>query len=100
MDPIEKVADLIEGLARGLVDDEDSVCVMAVAEQYHTNFKISVAPSDFGKLVGKGGVYADSMRTLIRAIGKKHALPQCELVISDPNPRRRKRDSGYRGGNY
>ena len=67
-DPLAKL--LLE-IIRRLVDDEESVRVLCVEEAGLTTLNVHVAPSDTGKLIGKQGRTARSLRTVLSAAGMK-----------------------------
>ena len=64
---------LIEEIAKALVDDPSQVSVQVVDgdEGEGTLLELRVAPSDVGKVIGKQGRTARSMRTLLSAAGMK-----------------------------
>jgi uncharacterized protein len=70
-------------LMRALVDKEDEVHVIANAVATLMLFEVRCAPDDFGKLIGRGGANAKSLRLFIRAMGRKHGLDAYVKVI-DP----------------
>jgi uncharacterized protein len=58
--------DLVEYMARSLVDDPESV---RVDEEWHGDrviFRLEVAEADKGKVIGKQGRIANAMRTLLK----------------------------------
>lgn len=59
--------DLVEFVAKALVDNPDQVRVEAVEDPTTTTLKLSVAPSDLGRVIGKQGRTARAMRTLLHA---------------------------------
>jgi predicted RNA-binding protein YlqC (UPF0109 family) len=61
---------LIEQIAKALVDEPDKVSVAQV-EGDTTVLELRVAPGDLGKVIGKQGRTARSMRTLLGAAGMK-----------------------------
>ena len=63
--------DLIEEIAKALVDIPDQVAVKEVEGEQVTVFELRVAPSDLGKVIGKQGRTARSMRTILGAAGMK-----------------------------
>ena len=85
-DGTTRLHDLADTLIKGLVDDEESVHVNVKTDKYHTNIEVKVAPTDYGKVVGKGGHTAKALRTIITAVGNKLRLPICMLFVEDPNP--------------
>ena len=65
------MAELLEYLARQLVDEPDAVRVERVEEADAVVLRLHVAQDDLGKVIGKGGRIARSLRTLVRASGAK-----------------------------
>ena len=64
--------ELLEYLARSLVDDPASVSVEEFEEDDGTLvFELTVADEDYGKVIGRGGRTAHALRTLIRATAVK-----------------------------
>jgi predicted RNA-binding protein YlqC (UPF0109 family) len=61
----------IEDIAKALVDTPASVAVNEVAGEHATVFELRVAESDLGKVIGKQGRTARSLRTLLTAVGTK-----------------------------
>jgi predicted RNA-binding protein YlqC (UPF0109 family) len=62
------LADLLEYLARQLVDDPDSVRVDAEEDDYGgLVLHLHVAEADVGKVIGRHGRIARALRTVIRA---------------------------------
>ncbi len=59
--------DLVEFLARALVEDPDSVRVEEVEEDGDLLLEISVGGDDLGRLIGKGGRVANAIRTVAKA---------------------------------
>ncbi len=63
--------ELIEQIAKALVDNPDQVHVNAVEREQVTVLALRVDPSDLGKVIGKQGRTARSMRTILGAAGTK-----------------------------
>jgi hypothetical protein len=63
--------DLIEAIAKALVDHPDQVTVRAVEGEQVTVLEMRVDPSDLGKVIGKQGRTARSVRTILNAAGMK-----------------------------
>lgn len=61
--------DVLEYVARHLVDDPDAVTVEEVVGPRTTVLQLNVAPEDRGKVIGRGGRTARALRTLMRAAG-------------------------------
>ena len=62
-------ADLVEYLARRLVEHPDEVSVEEVEEDGALVVRLRVAPDDLGRVIGRGGRIARALRTLVRAGG-------------------------------
>jgi predicted RNA-binding protein YlqC (UPF0109 family) len=58
--------DLIEYMAKALVDDPSQVYVEEIVGARQIVYKLEVAPKDMGRVIGKGGRVANAMRTLLR----------------------------------
>jgi hypothetical protein len=65
------VRQLIEAIARALVDQPDRVQVNEVEGEQTTVLELRVAQEDLGKVIGKQGRTARAMRTLLAAAGMK-----------------------------
>ncbi|MEO5924271.1 MAG: KH domain-containing protein [Bryobacteraceae bacterium] len=63
--------DLVVDIAKALVDIPDEVDVKEVVGEQCTVLELRVAPSDLGKVIGKQGRTARSIRTLLGAAGMK-----------------------------
>ena len=72
--------DLLEFLARALVDNPDAVSVEGFDEDDGTVvLEIHVAEDDVGKMIGRGGRTISSVRTVMRAVASR----QDERVLVD-----------------
>jgi predicted RNA-binding protein YlqC (UPF0109 family) len=65
------VADLLEWLARHLVDDPESVRVETEERDDAVVFHLHVAPDDVGKVIGRQGRIARALRSIVRAGGAR-----------------------------
>lgn len=63
--------DLVESIAKALVDHPDDVQVKAVEGEQVTVLELRVHPEDLGKVIGRQGRTAKSIRTLLGAAGMK-----------------------------
>lgn len=63
--------ELIEMIAKALVDNPDEVTVGEIKGDQTTILELRVAQSDIGKVIGKQGRTADAIRTLLGATGMK-----------------------------
>jgi uncharacterized protein len=62
-------AELVEYLARRLVEHQDQVTVDEVDEDGVLVIRLRVAPDDVGRVIGRGGRIARALRTVVRAAG-------------------------------
>jgi len=63
--------DLVEAIAKALVDHPEQVQVRAVEGEQVTVLELRVHPEDLGKVIGRQGRTAKSMRTILGAAGTK-----------------------------
>jgi len=66
-----KVKELVEYIAKALVDNPDDVHVNQIDGERSTILELRVAPDDMGKVIGKQGKIAKSIRTLTKATAAK-----------------------------
>jgi len=71
---------LIELMAKALVDKPDEVSVRETDGEQTTIIELRVAPDDLGKVIGKQGRTARSLRTILNAVGTKLGK-RCVLEI-------------------
>ena len=62
---------LVEDIAKALVDQPDQVVVREIEGEQTTVLELKVAPGDLGKVIGKQGRTARSIRTLLGAVSMK-----------------------------
>ena len=65
------VDELVREIARALVDEPAAVDVESVDRDDNTVLKLRVAPTDVGKVIGKQGRTARSVRTILGAVSMK-----------------------------
>jgi predicted RNA-binding protein YlqC (UPF0109 family) len=65
------VKELIEMIVKALVDDPDRVSVSQVEGERSVIFEVRVAAEDMGRVIGKGGRIANSLRTVVKAAGAR-----------------------------
>ena len=63
--------ELVEFMAKSLVDNPDAVIVDEVNGEQSIVLKLTVAPEDMGKIIGKQGRIAKAIRTVIKAVAVK-----------------------------
>lgn len=65
------VKELVEILAKALVDQTDQVLVVQTETEKSVHLQLTVAPEDMGKVIGKQGKIANAIRTLVKAAAVK-----------------------------
>lgn len=63
--------ELVEAIAKALVDKPDQVQVHEVEGEQVTVLELRVDPTDVGKVIGRQGRTAKSIRTILGAVGMK-----------------------------
>lgn len=63
--------ELVEIIAKSLVDNPDAVQVSEVAGEQSIILELKVAPEDMGKVIGKQGRIAKAIRTVVKAAAIK-----------------------------
>ena len=63
--------ELVEVIAKALVDDPESVVVNEREEKKTTVLEVRVAESDMGKVIGKEGRIAKAIRSVVKAAAAK-----------------------------
>src|SRR5580698_1953340 len=70
-DPVKNMSDLVLEIARALVDSPEQVSIEVIGEAEGTVLRLRVAQSDVGKVIGKQGRTARSLRTILSAASMK-----------------------------
>ncbi|HKZ83919.1 MAG TPA: KH domain-containing protein [Anaerolineae bacterium] len=66
--------DLLEYVVRSLVDDPSGVSVKESRSGNTVIFELHVAPEDAGRVIGKNGRVANSIRSLLRVAAAKEGM--------------------------
>ena len=73
--------EILETLIKNLVENEDEVNVTEKEEGKTTVFEVKVAESDMGKVIGRQGRVAKSIRTVMKSVaGKEHKKVAIEFL--------------------
>jgi uncharacterized protein len=67
--------ELVEYVAKSLVDDPDSVQVTQVEDEEGTVIELHVAEDDMGKVIGRNGSVAKALRTLLKVTAARDGEP-------------------------
>jgi len=63
--------ELVEYLAKNLVENPDAVSVEAIEDEKMTTLRLKVAQTDLGRVIGKQGRNVKAMRTVLHAAAAK-----------------------------
>ena len=63
--------ELLIYIAKNLVNDPDAVNVTETVQDSEVVFQLRVAPDDMGKVIGRHGLIAKEIRTLMKAAGNR-----------------------------
>lgn len=75
--------ELIEGIAKALVDNPDKVVVEEIVDGKDIVLKLRVADSEMGKVIGKKGRIARSIRTVLKSVSNKKNVNATLEIIED-----------------
>jgi hypothetical protein len=75
--------DLIEYIAKSLVDHPEEVQVQQSGGGSRVRIELSVSKDDMGRVIGKGGKVANSIRTLLRVAAEREGK-QATLDVIEP----------------
>ncbi len=74
----------VEYIVKSLVGHPDDVVVERIIDEKGVLLSLTVNPDDLGRVIGKRGVTAQSLRTLLRALGTKNdARYNLKIVNND-----------------
>ncbi len=63
--------EILETMIKNLVEDEASVSIEEIAQDSEIKFEVRVNEKDMGRVIGKKGKIAQSIRTVMKAIAAK-----------------------------
>ncbi len=63
--------EILEIMIKNLVEDKESVLINEVAQDSEIKFEVRVNEKDMGRVIGKKGKIAQSIRTVMKAIAAK-----------------------------
>ncbi|MBC7288907.1 MAG: KH domain-containing protein [Armatimonadetes bacterium] len=74
--------DLVEYIARALVDNPDQVRVRQIEGETVIIFEVSVARDDLGKIIGRQGRIANALRTIVKAAASRQGKKATVEILS------------------
>ena len=66
--------ELVKYIVTNLVDNEDEVKIESIREGDSINIIVTVAPDDVGKVIGKNGRIAQSIRAIVKSVSAKEKI--------------------------
>jgi uncharacterized protein len=75
------VKEVLEYLARSLVDEPDAVEVTEVEGESSVILQLRVAPDDMGKVIGKRGRTVKALRSVVRAAGSRRGVTTMVEIV-------------------
>ncbi len=82
----------VEFVVKSLVSNPDAVSIVRSVDEKGVLIELTVDPEDLGRIIGKRGATAQSLRTLLRALGTKNeARYNLKIVDNGPEDARRPR---------
>lgn len=75
--------EFLEYVVKSLVDNPDSVSVEKTVDEMGVLLTLDVHPDDMGKVIGRKGATAKSIRTLLRVVGMKN-YARVNMKINEP----------------
>ena len=76
--------ELLEFLAKSLVEDPDSIEVEELEEDGDLVLEVTAAEDDLGRLIGRGGRVANALRTVMRAVATREERRVIVDIIDEP----------------
>lgn len=63
--------EILRMIVEGIVSDKEKISIEKEEKEDTVSFKVKVAKEDMGRVIGKNGKIANSIRSIIKAIGTK-----------------------------
>lgn len=82
----------IEYIVKSLVGNPDAVSIERRIDEKGVLLELTVDPEDLGRVIGKRGATAQSLRTLLRALGTKNDARYNLKIIDNGSPLPKRRD--------
>lgn len=76
----------VEYIVKSLVGVPEDVIVDRVVDEKGVLLTLTVNPEDLGRVIGRRGVTAQSLRTLLRALGTKNSARYNLKIVNNDNP--------------
>ena len=76
----------VEYIVKSLVGKPEDVTVDRIVDEKGVLLTLTVNPEDLGRVIGRRGVTAQSLRTLLRALGTKNSARYNLKIVNNDNP--------------
>lgn len=76
----------VEYIVKTLVEQPDDVIVDRIVDEKGVLLTLTVNPEDLGRVIGRRGATAQSLRTLLRALGTKNSARYNLKIVNNDNP--------------
>ena len=76
----------VEYIVKSLVEHGDDVVVDRIVDEKGVLLTLTVNPEDLGRVIGRRGVTAQSLRTLLRALGTKNSARYNLKIVNNDDP--------------
>ncbi|MEO8691662.1 MAG: KH domain-containing protein [Candidatus Saccharimonas sp.] len=76
----------VEYIVKALVENEGDVDVDRIVDEKGVLLTLTVNPEDLGRVIGRRGVTAQSLRTLLRALGTKNSARYNLKIVNNDSP--------------
>ena len=77
----------VEFVVKSIVSNPDSVQITRTIDEKGVLLELTVSPDDLGRVIGKKGATAQSIRTLLRALGTKNEARYNLKIVDNGEPR-------------
>ncbi len=88
----------VEYIVKSLVGKPDAVSIQRTIDEKGVLLELTVDPEDLGRVIGKRGATAQSLRTLLRALGTKNDARYNLKIVDNGEPRPPREDYHRDGG--
>lgn len=73
--------EILQTIIENLVDDKQAISIKEIEEEKHITFEVKVSETDMGKVIGKQGKIAQSIRSIMKAVAaKEHKRVSVEFI--------------------
>jgi predicted RNA-binding protein YlqC (UPF0109 family) len=76
----------VEYIVKSLVEHPDDVVVDRIVDEKGVLLTLTVNPDDLGRVIGRRGITAQSLRTLLRALGTKNTARYNLKIVNNDDP--------------